>query len=424
MNVMERKKVASPESDGMMVPKTPGRSKVDHVVRVKRRTLLDGFADPGDFRTRSAGELDFRQVWSSAKHRLTPYCLDAERERVIFVEAPDTIDLTEDHPFFYEAQRRHATTLYAVPYPTVQELAAEVPAEITSTPVIFLHSTGRCGSTLLCRLLGDAAETVSVSEPDFYSQLVLLRDGASAEQQAQLAAITAACTRLLVANMRATHPAAQSVVIKLRGVAVFAADLLARDLPDSRHLFLYRDAVNTVDSFFAMVMRVPLMRIARKVRLETVVLRLLALINPMKRNPGALAPLYNQAHYRDRIPEDLAAFLTIAWLSKMDHALSLQRKPKAFFQALVRYEDLCAQGVGIMPELLEALALPPANEIAMARMERTLSRNAQAGSILASTGESALNARQREAIKQMLALHPEIHDSNYRLPGTLRMEGP
>ncbi|HBG30030.1 MAG TPA: hypothetical protein DDW98_05295, partial [Gammaproteobacteria bacterium] len=119
----------------------------------------------------------------------------------------------------------------------------------------------------------------------------------------------------------------------------------------------------------------------------------------------------------------LAAFLTIAWLSKMDHALSLQRTSEAFFQALVRYEDLCAHGVGIMPGLLDALALPPANEIATARMARTLSRNAQAGSVLASTGESALNARQRETIKQMLALHPEIHDSSYLLPGTLRMEG-
>lgn len=73
-------------------------------------------------------------------------------------------------------------------------LAEETSAGWRDTPVVFLHSTGRCGSTLLCRLLGDAAATVSVSEPDFYSQLVLLRDGASPAAEARLGAVTAACT--------------------------------------------------------------------------------------------------------------------------------------------------------------------------------------------------------------------------------------
>jgi hypothetical protein len=212
------------------------------------------------------------------------------------------------------------------------------------------------------------------------------------------------------------------VVIKLRGVVVFAADLLARDLPDARHLFLYRNATDTVDSFFAMLMRVPLMRLARKVRLETMVLRLLALINPMKRNPGALAPLYKQAHYQKQIPEDLAAFLTIGWLSKMDRVLDLQRNPPGFFEAVLRYEDLCVQGTALIPGLLAALGLPAADEVAMARMGRTMSRNAQEGSILASTGGSTLRPPQREMVHRMLALHPEIQVSDYLLPGTLRQE--
>ena len=392
------------------------------VLRPKRRTLLDGFADASDFRTRPLERQDFRALWQSASRRLTPYCLDPTRQQVIFVETPEGINLVDDHPFLYEAQRRHAVKLHAVPYAAVMALAAEIPDALARTPVIFLHSTGRCGSTLLCRLLGDAAGTVSVSEPDFYSQLVLLREGATAADEAQLGRITAACTRLLVAHLRSANPAAQSVVIKLRGVVVFAADLLARDLPDARHLFLYRNATDTVDSFFAMLMRVPLMRLARKVRLETMVLRLLALINPMKRNPGALAPLYKQAHYQKQIPEDLAAFLTIGWLSKMDRVLDLQRNPPGFFQAVLRYEDLCVQGTALIPDLLAALSLPAADEVAMARMGRTMSRNAQEGSILASTGGSTLRPRQREMIHRMLALHPEIQVSDYLLPGTLRRE--
>ena len=393
------------------------------VLRAKRRNLLDGFVDIGDFKTRSAGTVDFRQVWARASGRLTPYCFDATKERVVFVETREPVDLTEDHPFFYEAQRRHAGMLYAVPYEEVVALAAEVQAAWRDTPIVFLHSTGRCGSTLLCRLLGDAAATVSVSEPDFYSQLVLLRDDAGPAVEEQLSAVTAACTRLLVAQLRETHPAAQSVVIKLRGMAVFAADLMARDLPEARNLFLYRNAVDTVDSFFAMLLRVPIMRLARKVRLETLVLRLVALLNPMMRNPGALAPLYKDPHYRKQIPEDLAAFLTIAWMSKMHHALALQRQPEVFFDAVLRYEDLRAGGVSIMPGTLTALALPPADELAQARMTRTLSRNAQEGSVLASTGGSSMNAAQQAMVQRMLNLHPELHRIDFQLPGTMALGG-
>jgi len=393
------------------------------VLRAKRRNLLDGFVDIGDFKTRSAGTVDFRQVWARASGRLTPYCFDATKERVVFVETREPVDLTEDHPFFYEAQRRHAGMLYAVPYEEVVALAAEVQPAWRDTPIVFLHSTGRCGSTLLCRLLGDAAATVSVSEPDFYSQLVVLADGADPAKARQLAAVTAACTRLLVAQLRETHPAAQSVVIKLRGMAVFAADLIARDLPEARNLFLYRNAVDTVDSFFAMLLRVPIMRLARKVRLETLVLRLVALLNPMMRNPGALAPLYKEPHYRKQIPEDLAAFLTIAWMSKMHHALALQRGSEAFFDAVLRYEDLRAGGVSIMPGALTALALPPADELAQARMTRTLSRNAQEGSVLASTGGSSMNAAQQAMVQRMLNLHPELHRIDFQLPGTMALGG-
>lgn len=395
-------------------------SEVLQVKRPKRRTLLDGFADVNDFHVHPLGSEDFRALWQSSCQRLTPYCLDADRERVIFVETPERINLVDDHPFFYEAQRRHAIKLHAVPYEAVMTLAAEIPEAVARTPVVFLHSTGRCGSTLLCRLLGDAAGTISVSEPDFYSQLVLLRDGMNAEEEARLGQITAACTQLLVMHLRSLNGAAQSVVVKLRGVAVFAADLLASHSPDARHMFLYRNAIDTVDSFFAMLMRVPLMRFARKLRLETMVLRILAWLNPMKSNPGALAPLYKKPHYQKQIPEDLAAFLTIAWLSKMDRVLDLQRNSPAFFQALLRYEDLCSQGTQMIPNLLMALGLPPADEVAMARMERTLSRNAQEGSLLASTGGSALQPRQRDMIQRMLALHEEIHESGYELPGTLK----
>lgn len=76
-----------------------------------------------------------------------------------------------------------------------------------------------------------------------------------------------------------------------------------------------------------------------------------------------------------------------------------------------------------MPGTLTALALPPADELAQARMTRTLSRNAQEGSVLASTGGSSMNAAQQAMVQRMLNLHPELHRIDFQLPGTMALGG-
>lgn len=87
--------------------------------------------------------------------------------RVIFIEAdPDTILAST---FIYTGQRQHAIRCYAVPY---GELCDVFEARMESgweSNVFQLYSTGRCGSTLLSKLLDQANSIVSISEPDVFS---------------------------------------------------------------------------------------------------------------------------------------------------------------------------------------------------------------------------------------------------------------
>ena len=59
--------------------------------------------------------------------------------------------------FFYLEQRDAAVAGYSVPYRLLPALAEAVLAASTSrldlSKCVWLHSTGRCGSTLLCKVL-------------------------------------------------------------------------------------------------------------------------------------------------------------------------------------------------------------------------------------------------------------------------------
>ncbi|MDY6943181.1 MAG: hypothetical protein SVU69_09230 [Pseudomonadota bacterium] len=392
------------------------------VLKVRRRArtnLLSGFVDISNFKYREVGQIDFFDLWEREQTRLTPFCLDDENRCVIFVHTPVETDLTQVHPFFYEAQRRHAEVLYAVPYDLLNQIADAACDPAADEDVIFLHSTGRCGSTLLCKLLGDLPGVQSVSEPDFFSQIVNLREHATDDRDAELARIIRSCTRLLYAHLIGRRPDCKKVVIKLRGVCISAADVFVAGLPAAKNMFLYRNALETVDSFIGAIYGVPLVRWAGKFGLDAKLLRLIAAVSPMKKNPQALAPLLKDPHYEKNTPEDLVAFLTVAWLSKMDRALNLTLSREGLFEALVRYEDLTAAPMPIVAQLSRALCLPAVDDLSRERMQVTLSKNSQEGTALASTGKTWMSPGQIQLMRKMLQLHNQIRDEKYRIPGTL-----
>src|SRR3569833_1430708 len=75
-----------------------------------------------------------------------PYCLDFARRRFLYVTGVDSEE-AQRAPFYYLHLRRTAQTVLSLPWEGVGLLggAQKVP--------VFLFSPGRCGSTLLSRVL-------------------------------------------------------------------------------------------------------------------------------------------------------------------------------------------------------------------------------------------------------------------------------
>jgi hypothetical protein len=137
------------------------RSVLRKQVLRARRTDRISIASPSDFVCGGASP------FGAARATLFPYCIDVFRARSIYVDGVERAAVRAA-PFYYLHLRRHAQNIVTVPI----ERGSLFGATATPEP-IFLFSPGRCGSTLLNRLMFEAGIS-SVSEPDFYTQFAAL----------------------------------------------------------------------------------------------------------------------------------------------------------------------------------------------------------------------------------------------------------
>ena len=122
-------------------------------------------ATRADFMLEPAGEVPAELLLTSPTISL--YAFDDEARSAIFIETPPGLELSAA-PFYYAAQRDHATRLFTLPYSDFNTLAATLP----DPSLALLYSVGRCGSTLLSNALGQLEDVVSLSEPDVYTHAV------------------------------------------------------------------------------------------------------------------------------------------------------------------------------------------------------------------------------------------------------------
>src|SRR4051794_38054322 len=103
-----------------------------------------------DFRRRDTGRADAAAMLNSPDVSL--YALDPARREAVFTVTAPGADLTAA-PFFYQAQYQHAESLLIVGYETLHALAAD--RDENGARLLLLQSVGRCGSTLVSRMLNE-----------------------------------------------------------------------------------------------------------------------------------------------------------------------------------------------------------------------------------------------------------------------------
>lgn len=194
-----------------------------------------------DFQTHLGQPVDPHMVLE--RSNLSLYCLDHANQRALFVETSPEVDLLQA-PFYFIAQYENAEKLIAVPYDTLHALARKV--EVDPQRIILFYSTGRCGSTLISKVMSLNPSIVSFSEPDIFSQLVMIR---TAGQSTDIEIASLLYDSIMIMSSNLQKQGYQSYAFKFRSYVLSVSDLLYQTIPQAKMLFMYRNALTWAYSF-------------------------------------------------------------------------------------------------------------------------------------------------------------------------------
>jgi hypothetical protein len=363
-----------------------------------------------NFELRHTGVIGVNEFWQ--RGNLSLYCIDPAGRAAAFVETPSSVDLAKT-PFLYHAQYDHALNVILVPYEELHVLAARTPEPAKQT--LIIHSVGRCGSTLLTNMLGAVENTLSLSEPDVYTQICALRGSfRMPPDEAQL--LLRSCTKML-------RPGASGwtwLTIKFRSeVARIHADL-THALPDARPVFMYRSAYDVVASYDR-IWGYPFARrrwLFRTRGLSQVYKAWRRVIHGRNRTANeTYQSLVNRRKPADVLVDyGTCGLFLLEWLMKVRSYLDLRRdRPDA---VAVRYEDLVRDPAGVVARLFQHLNI----DVAMVdRAVTAMGSDAHAGTGLARSGSKhRWDERDRTLIEEFFRQETDFGTPDVVLPGTLK----
>lgn len=305
---------------------------------------------PDDFQTSIGRSLNPYIILEETNFSL--YCLDHINQQALFVETSPEVDLLQA-PFYFIAQYEAAQRLIAVPYDTLNALANEV--KLDPQRIILFYSTGRCGSTLFSHVLNLNANVVSFSEPDVFSQLVMLRT-AGENNDDEIASLLWSATMLMSAN--AQQQGYQYFAFKFRSYVLSVSDLLYHAMPETKILFMYRNALTWAYSFsraFGASSDENL-----KERLDQSGFRyMIPSVNDYLKTHAQISWVEYVAHM---------------WVSTMQDSFWLLQQRSAI--ACARFEDLKAESNEVIEFLLAHCSLPMPD---LDRLAQVLAKDSQAG---------------------------------------------
>lgn len=370
-------------------------------IKSKHRQHIGFLGSLSDFSYTDGGEVNPSEVIDNP--HISLYCLDDIDKRAIFVELPTDVDLTKA-AFVYQTQYEEALRLIAVPYETFTELANKLP-EVQQP--IFVHITGRSGSTLLSHVFNESGIAASLAEPDVATQFVNLR--AAGKPEAELRSLAQSTVRFL---FKSNHAAGiQAHAIKFRNQGVQIIDLFQTAFPQGKNLFLYRSAIGFATSFYRIMKKFGQPEYSRFGDWQSRFGIFLA------------ADLSHLADYLDEGQEEISLpeQLTLWWIAVMDWYLAQVERGTPVLA--VRFADLTQYREEALEQIFTYC------DLSLSGVERGLSafdQDAQAGTGLArenpkEANRLTLSKAQIQSITGILQRHPILNTSDFIAPETLEV---
>ena len=171
-------------------------------------------------------------------------------KEAIFVETADNINVysSKVHTFFFVAQFLHAKNVIKMSIKDFVSLAETIGDP--TVPVIWISNTGRCGGTLLCQMFESVPGTLVMHEPDTPLPLWHLQ-AKGALNDSQYDVMLKSSIRFLACT-KAFHDV-KRIFIKPRPQCPVMIKDITRLLPNIRHLFMYRNSLDTIKSWLKAV---------------------------------------------------------------------------------------------------------------------------------------------------------------------------
>ncbi|HEY3783004.1 MAG TPA: sulfotransferase domain-containing protein [Fimbriimonadaceae bacterium] len=366
-------------------------------IKEKRREYPIQIVGPSDFETESLTEINPQAILDNPAFSL--YCFDRESDAVLFVECDDP-GTVESAPFYYQAQYDHAIGLARMPLSTFHQIAAEI--ELPRKGLIFVHSVGRCGSTLVSKALAAVTQVHSLSEPDDLTQLTKMAVSENAGdgwvRNALNSAVRWRC------KPRAGSPA-QHVAIKTRSEVLVLADFFKEIFPDEKHFFLYRNAVTWMQSYYSGygIDRDVYDRESNKQAEESW---------------GKILPIIQEYRHEDE-PLSGIQIRVLAWITCMEGYLKLRGLKHL---SATRFEDLTASPT---PTLKKLFAFCEIDSVDWAAIEEVLSRDSQAGTMFdreeRKKTRRELTDRMVQEVHDLVATRPLLGKADIVLEGSVKL---
>jgi hypothetical protein len=320
------------------------------IIDSKVKTNPFDIVSADDFQTHAGQSIDPHVVLE--KSNISLYCLDHANQRALFVETLPDVDLLQA-PFYFIAQYENAQKLIALPYNTLHALAKKV--EVNRQRVILFYSTGRCGSTLFSKVMNLNPTMVSFSEPDVFSQLVMIRT-AGQSTDTEIASLLYDSVMIMSSNTQ--KQGYQFYAFKFRSYVLSVSDLLYQAIPQAKLLFMYRNALTWAYSF-SRAFGSPDDNIGERLEKSGFRYMIPSVNEHLKTHNNSISWVEYVAHM---------------WVSTMQDSRRLRQQGAALASA--RFEDLKATPQPIIQSLLAHCGLPmPEPE----KLADILAKDSQAG---------------------------------------------
>eukprot|EP00638_Chattonella_subsalsa_P005253 CAMPEP_0117751704 /NCGR_PEP_ID=MMETSP0947-20121206/11137_1 /TAXON_ID=44440 /ORGANISM="Chattonella subsalsa, Strain CCMP2191" /LENGTH=406 /DNA_ID=CAMNT_0005570143 /DNA_START=140 /DNA_END=1360 /DNA_ORIENTATION=- len=176
------------------------------------------------------------------------YSLDHANERMVFVRVPEGVDLVRDYAFYHKAQSASAEEIYIARYEDCFSAASKLkPKAHLGTNFSYVFNTGRCGSTLLHKLLLRGG-VCSLSEPEWTIQIMKLMQVEHIGDEAT-EKLLECCHVLAFWNAKLNNPQATFFSMNPKAHTACYFRFIPKIFPSAKFIFLSRECSKVVESF-------------------------------------------------------------------------------------------------------------------------------------------------------------------------------